>query len=174
MGPLKIKSMSELLKKVGLHTSAIIIDKHIIYPKTNTLDSEFAFIEEEYKYDINETIVKIKENVHKKPTGRIWNPISPVRDSVAILSILKEISDDVLLHKVDFIIICKSGVNIIKLKNTGSNLSGRSIYIEINDCRNELSGHLDKLQSIEACFIGCAIVVLIIAITCITTYNSMK
>jgi hypothetical protein len=72
--------------------------------------------------------------------------IDAVKDSVVLLKLLNEFKESILLSQADYLLIYKAEFDIIKLENSAKPNSGRSMYIEINSCRNELVRYVQTMR----------------------------
>jgi hypothetical protein len=72
--------------------------------------------------------------------------IDAVKDAVEVLTLIEEFKESLLVDQADTIVIYKGGFDVIMLKNSENPESGRSIYVELNSCRNELIRYIQTAR----------------------------
>ena len=82
--------------------------------------------------DFNGTLLEVIQKIEK---NNELKAIDAVKESVILLKMVEEFKESVLLDQVDYILICKGGFNVLKLRNVKYPKSGRSLYIELNSAR---------------------------------------
>jgi hypothetical protein len=132
------QTIKQLVENVGIHVALNIIQSHVVYPRTDELKDTGVY-ESEYSKSLTEVCKQIEQSIELKA-------IDAVKDSLIILSMIEEFKDDVLLAQADMLVIYKGGFDILKLRNADEPNSGRSIYIEINGCRNELIRYIQTAR----------------------------
>ena len=94
--------------------------------------------------DFNGTLLEVIQKIEK---NNELKAIDAVKESVILLKMVEEFKESVLLDQVDYILICKGGFNVLKLRNVKYPKSGRSLYIELNSARNELIRCIEATRS---------------------------
>ena len=140
------ESLKTLLNTVGSHVARNIIQSHIVYPKTENL-SDKAILETEFENSLNDAITFIEKSINLKA-------IDAIKDAFEVLCMMEEFKESIMIDQADYIVIYKGGFNIIKLKNSLNPASGRSIYVEINSCRNELIRYIQTVQGRTIDWVG--------------------
>ena len=100
--------------------------------------------------------------------------IDAVKDSVVLLKLLNEFKESILLSQADYLLIYKAGFDIIKLENSAKPNSGRSMYIEINSCRNELVRYLQTMRGQEFPWLEVISLVVVCVTAAVTILHSNK
>lgn len=126
-----------LIKEIGHDSARSIVDSQIIYPRTSDLQYDQAMFTGEFEETLTDVITKIQNSIELKA-------VDAVGDAISILKLMEECKNSILLSKADLVVVYKGGFDILKLENRKYPQSGRSIYIEINSCRNEL---IRKIQN---------------------------
>lgn len=135
--------LKTLIKAAGNHITRMIVESHVVYPRTSTVNLDKSMIIEKYSADnLHEIVAKIESNINLKA-------IDAIKDAVVILKLLTEFKESLLVDQADNILIYKGGFDIIRLENEQNPDSGRSIYIEINSCRNELIRYIQVARGEE-------------------------
>ena len=126
-----MESIEHLIKALGRSTARNIVESQIVYPKTNTLQTDQALYNGEYNGTLAPCILNIQDSIDYKAGN-------PMKDSISLLILIEEIKHSALLFRADMVVVCKRGFHMIRLVNKAQPKSGRSIYIEVNSCRNDL------------------------------------
>lgn len=85
----------------------------------------------EYNGTLVPCIINIQDSIDYKAGD-------PMKDSISLLILIEEIKCSAFLFRADMVVVCKRGFHMIRLVNKAQPKSGRSIYIEVNSCRNDL------------------------------------
>lgn len=125
-------SLRYLSEKVGNDIARTVIESQVVYPKTkNYLEDEKAIVTKDFEDTLKVVIQEIQTSIDIKA-------VDAIKDAVTILERVEECKDSVLLSRADYLVVYKGGFDILRLRNKKMPNSGRSIFIEINSCRNEL------------------------------------
>lgn len=124
-------SLYNLIKEIGHDTARSIVESQIVYPRTIGLQNDKALYSGEFDETLTDVITKIQNSIELKA-------VDAVKDAVSILKLVEEFKHSILLSNADLVVVYKGGFDILRLENKANPQSGRSIYIEINSCRNEL------------------------------------
>ena len=127
-----MESLTTLVKNLGHHTARTIIESQIVYPRTASIQTDSAMFTGEFGNSLLEAIKQIQNDIELKAVDAVKD------DAVVVLSMMEEFKDSLLISKADFVVVYKGGFDVVKLININRPNSGRSIYVEINSCRNEL------------------------------------
>lgn len=134
------EDLRTLVKAAGNHIARTVVESHVVYPRTSSINVEKAIYSGEFDPDnLREALEKIELQINLKA-------IDAVKDSLVILKLIFEFKESLMLRQADYVVIYKAGFDIILLKNQLNPNSGRSIYIEINSCRNELIRYIQTFR----------------------------
>ena len=100
--------------------------------------------------------------------------IDDIEDALVLLKILNELKETILLSQADYIIIYKAGFNIIKLENSARPNLGRSIYVDINSCRNELNRYVETMRGKEIQWLQTLSLVVVCVTLAVTIFHNNK
>ena len=135
-----MEDLKFLVKTTGNHIARTVVESHIVYPKTSSIDNQRAIFSSVFDAaTLSDVIRFIEADIGLKA-------IDAVKDSVVLLKLLNEFKESILLSQADYLLIYKAGFDIIKLENSAKPNSGRSMYIEINSCRNELVRYVQTMR----------------------------
>ena len=158
--------LKTLVKTAGDHIAGTIVESHVVYPRTSSICLDKAIIFEKYTpSSLQEVVTKIERN-----TITNVKAVHAVKDAVVILKLLMELKDSLLVDRADNIMIYKGGFDIVRLQNDEEPKSGRSIYIEINSCRNDFVRYIQTARKEQVpwlqigALLGAAITVALIAL----------
>ena len=133
-------NLKGLIETAGNHVARMVIESHVMYPRTSNLKNEHAIFSAEFsEKTLLETISGVENNIQLKA-------IDAVKDAVQILKLINEFKSSILLRQADYLVIYKGGFDVLSLKNSDNPNSGKSIYVEINSCRNELIRYIQTLR----------------------------
>lgn len=124
-------SIAVLIKELGQVTARTIVESHVVYPKTSNLQADKALYSGTYEDSLTSSIREIQESIELKA-------VDAIKDAVSLLILMEEFKSSVMLTNADMVVVYKGGFDIIQLVNKANPKSGRSIYVEINSCRNDL------------------------------------
>lgn len=146
-------SVSVLVKTVGDTVARNIVQSQVVYPKTKSLqDNALHMADYSAKEGLKLVIDSIEASIELKA-------VDAIRDAVDILKLMDEFRDPIMLAQADYIVIYKGGFDILKLKNVAMPESGRSIYVEVNSCRNEIIRYIQTARAKNTDYLqGAAIV----------------
>lgn len=131
--------LGTLLTAAGEYIARKVVQSHVVYPRTENLRDK-ALHNGVFSKDLKEAISAIESSIELRA-------IDTVSEAVAILSLLDEYKHVVLINQADYIVIYNGGFDVIKLKNESDPNTGRSIYVEVNACRNELVRYIQSTRA---------------------------
>eukprot|EP01036_Dinobryon_divergens_P024970 gene24970-33469_t len=135
-----MEDLNFLVKTTGNHIARTVVESNIVYPKTSSIDNQRAIFSSVFDAaTLSDVIRFIEADIGLKA-------IDAVKDSVVLLKLLNEFKESILLSQADYLLIYKAGFDIIKLENSAKLNSGRSMYIDINSCRNELVRYVQTMR----------------------------
>ena len=104
------RNLQELISTIGAHVASNIVQAQIIYPRTDNLSSDTGILELDFDGTLTDVIQEIENSIELKA-------IDAVMDSVALLRMIEEFKDAVLLDRADYVLIYKGGFGVLKLRN---------------------------------------------------------
>ena len=154
-----------LVRAAGNRVARTIVESQVVYPRTSSICLDKAIVFEKYTPGgLREVVTKLELNVDNVKAAHA------VKDAVVILKLLVELKDSLLVNQADNILVYKGGFDIVRLQNDENPKSGRSIYVEINSCRNDLIRYIQAARKEEipwlqiGALLGAAITVALIAL----------
>ncbi len=150
-----MRTLSQLIEEVGHLASKRMLNSHISYPSTKEIEERGALLSTEYCVDstsnsnsrssrigLDKLINEIKGSIQLKA-------IDAISDTVAVLSLLYELQDSILLFRADFIVIQFDRCTLIKLRNEFNSPSLlTSICVDLSAYRRELMAYIENEERI--------------------------
>lgn len=164
-------SIAALINTVGLKVAQTILQSQVVFPTTSSLHDK-AILELEYNTNSLSTAIKAARDSIE------LQDIAANDDVADLLALLEQLQRVVFLPQADRVVIYKGGFNIVKLINTACPASGRSVYVEINSCREKLMSTLrtqndwDKRVDMQSMIVGIFVAVTVTAV--FTEYRAVK
>jgi len=126
-----MEPLSDLLQHTSKSVRIDVLASCFVFPRTASLEQNNPFTSYDVeKLDLATIRGKVETDAHMV-AANIRN------DVLLILDAINEIKEDLLLDRMDAIVIYRGGLDVLCI-NVTSNKSGRSAYIEINDYKRRL------------------------------------
>lgn len=126
------ENLATLLPRLSYRQAKPFLQQQVAYIKTTPLDPVKPIVEMRFHSTLQMAINEMDCNVNLRP-------VDPYKEVTALLRLLDEHRDDLLLSQVEFILIGKGGLDLVRIENTAKPKSGTFAYMDINAMRQELS-----------------------------------
>lgn len=158
--------MQTLINTVGLEMTKTILRSQVVYPRTASLQDK-ALLELEYPgKSMTMAVNAARESIELQA-------IDANNDVADLLALLEQFESLVILSQADCVVVYKGGFDVVKLTNTARPASGRSIYVEINSCRDKLLSFARAVNG-EGKWLNVGIFVAVTVTAIFTVYRSVK